>query len=169
MAVIPTINNGDPANDTWPDAVTSEVNRTTAVLLAADVSKAASSWSDITGLTAPVTAGRRYLVRAFLLWTQTSTSGGVRVSANFPTGAWRAFVRFSGETAADALINEFHSVADDGSGVATADATGAGRVVMIEGRYNCTSSGTFALRYYRNTTGTAAILEGSGLTLIADA
>ena len=33
MAVIPTINNGDPANDTWPDAVTSALTAYGCVLL----------------------------------------------------------------------------------------------------------------------------------------
>lgn len=169
MASITPVNNGQAADDTWPDAITSEVNRTTNALLTADVSKAASSWSDITGLTAPVVNGRRYMLRAFLLWTQTSTSGGIRVGFNHPGGQCRAMVRLTGETAADAFITEFHTVVDDGTGVATADATGTPRVVMMEARYVCTSDGTFALRYYRNTTGTATVLEGSGMTLIADA
>lgn len=162
-------NDGDFATDVWPKAVTAEINRTQSVLLAADVSKAASSWSDITGLTAAVLNGRRYLLRAFLLWTQSSTSGGVKVGVNHPGGQFRGLVRYTGETAADALVTEFHTVTDDGAGVATADASATPRVVMIEGRYNCTADGTFALRYFRNTTGTAAILEGSGFTLIADA
>lgn len=33
MAVIPTINNGDPANDTWPDAVTAALTAYGCVLL----------------------------------------------------------------------------------------------------------------------------------------
>jgi len=33
MAVIPTINNGDPANDTWPDAVTSALTAYGCILL----------------------------------------------------------------------------------------------------------------------------------------
>ena len=169
MASITPVNNGDPANDTWPDAITTEVNRTTSVILTGDVSKATSSWSNITGLTAPVVNGRRYLVRAIVGWSQSSTSGGIRIGVDHPGGQFRALVRFTGETAADALINEWHTTTDDGSGVATADTANVPRLVTIEGWYVCTSSGTFALRYYRNTTGTATVQEGSGFTLIADA
>lgn len=166
MTTIPDATGGILAS--WGQAVADELNRTQNAVLAADVSKAASSWSDITGLTASVVNGKFYLVRGFLTWTNSSTSGGIRVGFNFPTGNLRALVRFSGETAADALINEWHTTADAGSGVATVDAADTARIAMFEGRYQCTADGTFAIRYYRNTTGTALVQAGSGFTLIAD-
>ena len=46
------------------------------VVLAADVSKSASSWSDITGLTAAVLNGRAYGFKACLIYEASSTSGG---------------------------------------------------------------------------------------------
>lgn len=161
------VNNGDPANDTWPDAVTSELNRRTVLVTTSDVSKAASSWSDITGLTVPVVNGKNYWVRATIVWDQSSTSGGIRIGANFPTGNYRAMVRYTGETSDTAFVNEWDTAADGGNGVATADSTSA-RICLIEGRYICQADGTFALRYYRNTTGTAKIQAGACLELIAD-
>ena len=168
MTTITTPSVGDGTQQSWAAAVAAEINRTQSAVLVADVSKAASSWSDVTGLTASVVSGKFYLVRGFLTWTNSSTSGGIRIGFNFPTGNLRALVRFSGETAADALINEWHTVANDGAGVATVDAAATGRLAMFEGRYQCSADGTFAIRYYRNTTGTALVQAGSGFTLIAD-
>ena len=158
---------GDELLATWFAAVANQLNRTQCAVLTSDVSKAASSWSDITGLTLPVVAGKYYRVRATIIWDQSSTSGGIRIGANFPSGNYRAMVRYTGEASDTAFVNEWDTVADGGTGVATADSTSA-RIVLLEGRYNCDADGTFALRYYRNTTGTAKIQTGSSLELVSD-
>jgi hypothetical protein len=163
----PTVSTG--ILQSWGASVAAELNRRQVAILAADVSKAASSWSDIDGLTATVVNGRFYLLRGFLTWTNSSTSGGIRVGFNHAGGNLRALVRFTGETAADALVNEWHTTTDDGAGVGTVDASATPRMVQFEGRFQCTADGTFAIRYYRNTTGTALIQAGSGFELIADA
>lgn len=158
---------GDELLATWFAAVANQLNRTQCAVLTSDVSKAASSWSDITGLTLPVVAGKYYRVRATIIWDQSSTSGGIRIGANFPSGNYLAMTRFTGETSDTAFVNERHTVADDGTGVATADGTSA-RQCFIEGRYACNADGTFALRYRANTTGTAKIQVGSTLELVSD-
>jgi hypothetical protein len=168
MTAIAGVTAGQDITEAWGDSVATELNRTQNVLLTADVSKAASSWSDITGLTAPVVAGRRYIVRATLIWNNDST-GGIRLGFNHPGGTFRAIVRYTGETAADAFINEFQTTTDGGTGVTSVDTSSTPRVIVAEGTYKCTSSGTFALRYYRNGAGTATVVEASGFTLIADA
>ena len=56
MAITP-VNNGDPANDTWPDAVTAQLNRYQVMITTTDVSKTGTSFSDITGLTAAQIGG----------------------------------------------------------------------------------------------------------------
>lgn len=167
MTTIPNVTAGADILESWGDTVADELNRTQNAVLTSDVSKAASSWSDITGLTLPVVAGKFYRVHAIIIWDQSSTSGGIRIGANFPTGTYRAMNRYTGETSDTAFVNESDGSADAGSGVATADSTSA-RFCLIEGRYSCTNSGTFALRYYRNTTGTAKVQVGSSLQLIAD-
>lgn len=164
---IEVLEEGDELLATWFAAVANQLNRYQEAVLTSDVSKAASSWSDITGLTLPVVAGKYYRVRATIIWDQSSTSGGIRIGASFPSGNYRAMVRYTGETSDTAFTNEWDTVADGGTGVATADSTSA-RLCLVEGRYNCDADGTFALRYYRNTTGTAKIQTGSTLELVAD-
>ena len=169
MATVTPVNDGDPANDDWPDAITTEVNRRQGVVLAADVSKSASSWSDITGLTAAVLNGRAYGFKACLVWEASSTSGGIRIGFNGPTANLKAMVRYTGETSETAFVNEWHTAYDTASGVATVDAASTPRIVLLEGRLVPTADGTFALRYYRNTTGSATVQTGSWLEVIADA
>ncbi len=164
---IDLIDPGDEIMATWLSAVAAQLNRTQCAVLTSDVSKTSTSWSDITGLTLPVLAGKFYRVRATIIWDQSSTSGGIRIGANFPSGNYLAMTRFTGETSDTAFVNERHTVADDGTGVATADGTSA-RQCFIEGRYACDADGTFALRYRANTTGTAKIQVGSTLELVAD-
>ena len=167
MTTIPNVTAGADVLESWGDTVADELNRTQNAVLTSDVSKTAITFSDITGLTLPVVAGKYYRVHAIIIWDQSSTSGGIRISANFPTGAYRAMNVFTGETSDTAQVIESHGAADGGSGVATAQVTTA-LFWIIQGRYSCTNSGTFALRYRANTTGTAKIQVGSSLQLIAD-
>ncbi len=166
MATITPVNDGDIANDDWPDAVTSEVNRYQTAVLTGDVSKAASSYSDITGLTAAVVNGRAYAIEGCIIWAQSSTSGGIRVSSNNPGGNVRLMASYTGETGPEAFVHNWQTTTDDAaSGVSTADLADTPRLVDIRGRYICTSDGTFALRYFRVSAGTLTIQEGSWLRL----
>ena len=169
MTTIPNVTAGADILETWGDTVANEVNRRLGVVLAADVSKSASSWSDITGLTAAVLNGRAYGFKACIVWEASSTSGGIRIGFNGPTGNLKAMVQYTGETSATAFVNEWHTAYDTASGVATVDAASTPRIVLIEGRLVPTADGTFALRYYRNTTGSATVQTGSWLEVIADA
>lgn len=163
---IDLIDPGDEIMAEWLSAVAAQLNRTQTAVLTSDVSKATSSWSDITGLTLPVVAGKFYRVRATVIWDQSST-GGIRIGANFPTGNYRAINHYTGETSATSDTPEWDTTADGGSGVTSADNTAA-RICTIEGRYSCDADGTFALRYYRNGSGTAKIQVGSSLELVSD-
>jgi len=113
--------------------------------------------------------GRAYGFRACLVWEASSTSGGIRIGFNGPTGNLKAMVRYTGETSETAFVNEWHTAYDTASGVATVDAASTPRIVLLEGRLVPTADGTFALRYYRNTTGSATVQTGSWLEVIADA
>ena len=163
------VNNGDDATDTWPDAVTTELNRQQDVALTADVSKAASSWSDVTGLSVPVVSGKRYRIRLTATW-QNGSTGGVRIGFDFPTGSsnFRGLMTYTGETAPDALVHEWHTTTDDGAGVTSVDVSSTPRFARFDGRYRCGTTGTLKVRYYRNGAGTTTIEDGSFLEVLAD-
>jgi len=133
-----------------------------------DVTRNSSSFADLDVLTFPVASGKNYTFIFVCSWEHSSTSGGPVFSFNHPGGTVRALFEYTGESSSISDTRDYVNSSDTGSGVATVDTGGASRMCIGHGRYTCTSSGTFAMRYARNTTGTLTVHAGASLFVTSD-
>lgn len=162
MAQVDVPSAGDPVTVAWGQAVATHANHLIPVYMGADVSKTGSSFSDVTGLTFPVTNGKKYAIKLWGTYTVGGTSTGLSLGYNSPGGTTRLFVRIYGNASATGSTSEVLSSTDTATGTTTTDST-AVRMWELWGTYACTSSGTFAIRYNRNgTSTTVTIYAGSG-------
>lgn len=133
-----------------------------------DQTRNSAVFADIDDLTFSVTSGKNYSFHAIITWTHSSTSGGPIISFNHPGGTCRMMGDYSGETSNTSSLREWVTTTDGGSGVATVDTVDTARMFVADARYTCTSSGTFAMRVARNTTGTTTIQAGASLFVTSD-
>jgi hypothetical protein len=134
----------------------------------ADQTRNSAVFTDITDLTFSVTAGKNYTIIAVITWTHDNVGGGPIISFNHPGGTARLLVEHTGETSSTSSLREWITTNDGGSGVATVDTINVARITTGFGRYTCSSSGTFAMRVARNTTGTTTIQAGASLFVTSD-
>jgi len=153
---------GDPITIAWGQQSANHANHLIPIYMGSDVSKTGSSFSDVTGLTFAVTNGKRYNVRLSGAYTVGGTSTGLSLGFNSPGGTTRLFVRIYGNGGATTAATEVLSTTDTATGTSTTDSTSV-RMWELWGIYQCTSDGTFAIRYNRNgTSTTVTIYAGSG-------
>lgn len=138
------------------------------VVLSSDVTKSSATFSDLTGLSFTVASGKNYMVSGFLTYEHSTTTGGPIISFNQPGGSARLLATYAGETSSTSADRDWVSTIDGGTGVATAVSSGTPFGIELSIRYQCTASGTFALRIARNTAGTTTIHKGSGITIVSD-
>lgn len=161
---------GDDIEASWGIDVATRINNLSLVL-SADVPTSSASWADLTGLTFACTSGKNYSFELALTYESSSTSGGPVVGFNHPGGTCHMLVDYYGDTSATVSQTEAQNGTDGtggSSGVATANTGGANYFIRATGRYQCTSTGTFAIRMKRNTTGTVTFHKGCLLRVVSD-
>lgn len=161
---------GSDADASWAEAVADALNLA-GIITSADVNTSSASWADLTGLTFPCDSGKNYAFELILTYESSSTSGGPVVGFNHPGGDCRMLVDYQGETSATTTTTEAQTGTDGtggSGGVATANTGGAVYFIRAVGRYQCTSSGTFAIRMKRNTAGTVTFHKGCHLRVVSD-
>lgn len=141
---------------------------TQSAVLSSDVTKSSASFSDLTGLSFTCTSGKNYSVRGFLTYEASSTSLVPQIGVNYPGGSVRGMVTIAGDTSTVSLERDWVTTTDTSGITTTPNATGTAYAIWVDFRYQCTSSGTFALRIARGTTGTLTIHKGSGITITSD-
>ena len=134
-----------------------------------DQTKAATSYSDISDLTFPVTSGKNYTVIGVFRW-QHSTAGagdGPGFGYNHPGGSTSFLFEYTGNGSSTGIFRDFQASTDSAS-VSQNDSAGANRMCIIHGTYSCTVSGTFAMRMKRFSAGTLTLVKGSSLFVTSD-
>ena len=115
-----------------------------------DYVNATTSFSDVTGLTCPVTSGKQYVFTAHLFHFANATTSGPRFAINGPamTGLrLGAIIMESGGVAAAVMNGNVGDVtALDTAVAATTDSTTTMVMSIMAGWFNPSASGTFAVR-----------------------
>ena len=161
---------GSDADASWAEAVADALNLA-GIITSADVTTSSASWADLTGLTFPCDSGKNYAFDLTLTYESSSTSGGPVVGFNHPGGTANMLIEYYGDTSATVSQTEAQNGTDGtggGAGVASANTGGATYFIRARGRYQCTSSGTFAIRMKRNTAGTVTFHKGCRLSVVSD-
>ena len=170
MTTITVPGAGSDADASWAESVADALNLA-GKILSSDVTTNSATWADLTGLTFPCDSGKNYSFELILTYESSSTSGGPQVGFNHPGGDCRMLVDYQGETSATTTTTEAQTGTDGSGGaggVATANTGGAVYFIRAVGRYQCTSSGTFAIRMKRNTAGTVTFHKGGHLRVVSD-
>ncbi len=115
------------------------------------INAGAGVFTDITGLTFPVTNGVDYAFYFYITFQSAATATGWKAGVNCPTGAldfWAKSDVIANGAAGVATHTERHNVVRDDMTLLTATITQAVDLsIEIRGRYCCTQDGTFAARF----------------------
>lgn len=139
--------------------------RNTNLMLASAITTASGSFGTATGLTFPVTSGTKYSVLALLWYSHSTNTGGPAFGFDHPGGTCHLFATYGGETSDTSQDHEWVNAVDTGTGVATAQVADRRYLVRAQVNYECTSSGTWSLRWKRNTAGTSTLHAGATLII----
>ena len=115
------------------------------------INAGAATYVDITGLTFSVTSGVDYAFHFYITFRSAATTTGWKSGVNHPGGTldfWAKSAVIANGAAGVATHTERHNVAVDDMTLLTSTVTaGVDLAIIIEGRYKCTSDGTFAARF----------------------
>ena len=115
------------------------------------INAGAATFVDITGLTFPVVAGVDYAFHFYITFRSAQTTTGWKSGVNHPGGTldfWAKSDVIANGAAGVATHTERHNVAVNDMTLLTATVTAnVDLSIIIEGRYKCTVSGTFAARF----------------------
>lgn len=131
------------------------------LMLPSNLTRSSGSWGTITGLTFPVVSGLDYNILVQFWASGDDTGGGFAFGWDHPGGNGLGFWTYSGESSSTSQDHERITAVDTGSGVATVDSADVRYFHRGQLVYNCTSSGTYSMRWKRNTAGTATLYAGS--------
>jgi len=137
----------------------------TLVTLGSDQATTSTSYSDVTGLSFAVSANTTYRFYALILFEVSAQVIGSAWSVNGPSFAGGGgFLGYKTEWAQSGTTGNltFRNAYDTNS-VSSQSATAAGNMAVIEGIVGPTSSGTFAVRFLVENTGTLTVKAGSTL------
>lgn len=130
-------------------------------VLQSDVATTSTSYSDVTGLSFPVTSGRTYHFRFTIDYTVNATTIGTAWSINGPASPTRLSysTQKTSSTSANTILNGSTSYGADTVNTDSA-ATGA-NLAIIEGIITPSADGTVVARFLVETTGTLTAKAGS--------
>lgn len=115
------------------------------------INAGAGVFADVTDLTFSVVNGIDYAFKFYVVFRSANVNTGWRASVNCPTGTLDYFA--TGQTIANGAAGvatwlQRHNTVRDDMTLLTATITAAVDLVFtIEGRYQCTANGTFAVRF----------------------
>lgn len=115
------------------------------------INAGAATFTDITDLTFAVTSGVDYAFHFYITFRSAQTTTGWKSGVNHPGGTldfWAKSAIIANGAAGVATHTERHNTAVNDMTLLTATVTAAVDLsIIIEGRYKCTSNGTFAARF----------------------
>lgn len=134
-------------------------------VLASDVTNnnaVANTIADVTGLSFPVTSGKKYRFRFEIQYTAAATTTGSRWSISGPGGTMRYSSQYS-LTTTSATFNEGLSAHDTpAASNATSAATGA-NLATIEGFYEASATGTVIARFASEVASSAIVAKAGSV------
>jgi hypothetical protein len=138
-----------------------------------DQSQATTTLQDVAGLTADVKAGKKYVFEAFIVWSSSLTTTGIRLDMNGPAiGAgrvtWKRETDLSGAAGTDQTEQRTLTAYQSDAATASVDAAGARRVAGIRGVLeNGANDGTLAVQFAAGTADSVTVHAGSWLRVYA--
>jgi hypothetical protein len=161
--------NGGATAPSWATPSASS-NYRTLVSLGSDVASTASTaFQDVTGLSFTATSGTFYRFYGLLLYTASATTIGVKGSVNGPSMTILAYDTRSQLSATGSAANDWVNSAATVNAAAlvssTSSATTTGNILVIEGVFKPSATGTFILRFAPETATAAGITIKAGSTL----
>lgn len=134
-------------------------------VLAADVTNnnaVANTIADVTGLSFPVTSGKKYRFRFKIQYTAAATATGSRWSINGPGGTMRYRSNYS-LTATTMTINEGLAAHDLPAACNATSAATAGNNATVEGFYEASSTGSVILRFASEVASSAIVAKAGSV------
>jgi hypothetical protein len=137
------------------------------LVVPSDDSFTANTFSDLSGMTFSVVAGKSYVIQLFLVFAAAGTSTGIVIGFNHPGGTARAYAEYHGQATAATHVDEWvNGGVDSGTGIASVNASGTFYGIEYSIWYQCDTNGTFAIRRRRaGSSATVAVYAGSGGTV----
>lgn len=152
---------GGPILDTWGQAVAQRLNAFESQVLAADVATNSATDQD-TGFEFEAVNGKTYLIQVEGEYEAAQTNQGLRIGIDTPSGTDRCWARIWGDSTATGETRHSGG-ASARIGRNTTDTAAAERPFWFTGRYECTSSGTVKVVFYRGgTSGSTGITLKAG-------
>ena len=130
------------------------------------INSGAGVFTDITGLTFPVTSGKMYAFHYYITFQSAATATGWKAGVNCPNGtldfwAWSDVI--ANGAAGVATHTQRHNVTRDDMTLLTTTITqDVDLSIMIDGRYISTQTGTFAARFANELASNTQIVVQSG-------
>lgn len=157
----------------FPDATTQTTSSGTISAIVSAVTTTSTAFTDITGLTASVSAATSYFFDAYIIWQMNNTAGGIGLAVNGPGGIGRVvdytiqYQNFANDAAG--TMQTVHAT-DYDSGYTiptTTTAANTSYIARISGILVATTAGgTLALRFKTSDGAyTASIRPGSWLAI----
>jgi parallel beta-helix repeat protein len=115
------------------------------------INAGAATFVDITDLTFPVENGKDYAFKFYIVFQSANVNTGWKAGVNCPTGVLDFFA--TGQTIANGAagvatwLQRHNTVRDDMTLLTSTITAAVDLVFIIEGRYKCTQTGTFAARF----------------------
>ena len=134
-------------------------------VLAADVTNnnaVANTIADVTGLSFPVTSGKKYRFRFEIQYTAAATATGSRWSINGPGGTMRYRSDYS-LTATTMTINEGLAAHDLPAACNATSAATAGNHATVEGFYEASSTGSVIARFASEVASSAIVAKAGSV------
>lgn len=134
-------------------------------VLAADVTNnngTANTIQDVTGLSFPVTSGKKYRFRFEIQYTAAATTTGSRWSISGPGGTMRYSSQYS-LTTTSATFNEGLSAHDTPAASNASSAATAANLATIEGFYEATANGNVIARFASEVASSAIVAKAGSV------
>lgn len=136
-----------------------------AAVLAADVTNnnaVANTIADVTGLSFPVTSGKKYRFRFEIQYTAAATTTGSRWAINGPGGTMRYRSQYSLTTTTVTTIEGSTAHDIPAASNATSAATG-GNIAIVEGFYEASANGSVILRFASEVASSAIVCKAGSV------
>ena len=134
-------------------------------VLGADVTNnnaTANTIADVTGLSFPVTSGKKYRFRFEFQYTSAATTTGSRWSINGPGGTMRYRSEYS-LTTTSTTTNEGLTAHDTPAGASASSAATGGNTGTVEGFYEASASGNVILRFASEISSSAIVCKAGSV------
>lgn len=136
-----------------------------AAVLASDVTNnnaTANTIADVTGLSFPVTSGKKYFFRFIIQYTAAATTTGSRWSISGPGGTMRYRSSYSLTTTSETVNSGLNAHDLPAAASASSAATGA-NTAIVEGHYEASANGSVIARFASEISSSAIVAKAGSV------